>query len=172
MSKRRNVTAGIPAMVRRLPDGSVQIKVPLRRNPVRIEDMAGHRFANVIPRLERYGNKLLMAGNAPDFVAPAIKEALGNWVRNAVIIAEHGGRRAVNPKRRRNKAYWQSPYVVLVKGGFTGSTIESLSGGFNTLGQTKTWVNGLRKRSLHRGRHIEIVHNTPSAAKVVWSKEY
>ena len=162
----------IKAMVRRLPNGKIQLKIPLRTNPVRIEDAAGYRFARVVPKLEKYGGKLLAAGNLPEFVAPAIKEALGNWVQQAVVVAEHGGRRAVNPKGRRNKAYWQYPYVVLVKGGSSGSTIESLSQGFATLRHAKNWVGNLRKRSLHRGRYIEIVHNTPSAANVVWSKEY
>jgi hypothetical protein len=101
----KNPAAGITAQVRRLPDGRVQIKIPLkggrRRNPVRIEEANGYPLASGIARLQHYGNTLLARGNDPKMVAKAVRQALGNRVESAVIVADDGkGGRAYNPRKK------------------------------------------------------------------------
>ena len=106
----QNPSSGFNAQVRRLPDGRVQIKIPLgakgrgRRNPVSIEASDGTHLDLAISKLQRMGERMLQHGQTPQFVAQAVRRALGNRVESAVIVADDGqGHRAYNPRGRGNQ---------------------------------------------------------------------
>lgn len=74
------------------------------------------------------------------------------------------------------KAYWQFPWVVLVKSQSTGEALSSISAGFPTEQDARIYRSQIVSRGLHRGRILELLHNTgtnqPGGVKVVSSKVY
>jgi hypothetical protein len=130
----------IPAQLRRLPSGEIQLKIPLGAKNVKAQ-------------------------------VQAIRKALGRRVKSAVIVGGKIAGRLVNPEGWK----WQGPWVVLVKSQ-SGEAINSLSATFPTESAARIYRSNLISRGLHRGRVLELLHNTgtnkPGGVKVVSSKSY
>jgi hypothetical protein len=66
--------------------------------------------------------------------------------------------------------------VVLIKSQSTGEADGRLSQGFSTEGKARLYMAKLVTRSLHRGRTLELLHNTgtnvPGGVKSVSSRSY
>jgi hypothetical protein len=92
--------AGIRAQVRRLPSGQVQIKIPLKSNPVLLQDIEGKPLSKRLVKMQRYGDHLLKDFSVTE-VAQRLRGVLGRIIEHSTITVDDGkGNRAYNPHGR------------------------------------------------------------------------
>ena len=94
-----NPSPGITAQVRRLPSGQIQLKIPLRGNPVLFEDVEGKPLGRRIAKVQRYGEHMLKGSGLPvGEIAQRLRGVLGKVMDHATITVDDGkGHRAYNP---------------------------------------------------------------------------